>query len=462
MVHNKDISCRAMPYEGKEPYIFFSYCHKDADEVYPIIEKMAMKGYRIWYDNGIHPGDNWVETIASHINNCSICVAAVSRNSTESHNCRNEINFVLEYRKKMVPIILEEFRMSLGVKLQLSSCQYIKKYEYVDENVFLQKLFDVAGIDICKGEISLVEEISDEELKKEKESKNKIFLESLRKKQLEIQKKLEEGLKFEKNSHEVVSDEPEEKKKIEKTPEKDLIEEFEPTVAEEKTVRIKRKSKQEQILQKALFIHLSANKYYLIKNALTKIGRDNKKCDIVIKDKTISSLHAEIVHNLQGFYLRDADSANGTAVQGKNIEAMQPVPLNNCTRVDVAEEKCFFVSGEMAEWIEKAERFAFFHCIETDEMKILTQKGLRIGRAYAWESGTFSDRHTSREHGEIRWEKDRFVFISANKVTTNGTFFNEKRMDVEEKIELNNNDIIGIGNTYHIKFCCMKLEAGGN
>ena len=22
--------CRAIPYEGKEPYIFLSYCHKDA------------------------------------------------------------------------------------------------------------------------------------------------------------------------------------------------------------------------------------------------------------------------------------------------------------------------------------------------------------------------------------------------------------------------------------------------
>ena len=39
--------CRVVPYEGNEPYIFLSYCHKDQAKVYPIFEQMAFDGYRL-------------------------------------------------------------------------------------------------------------------------------------------------------------------------------------------------------------------------------------------------------------------------------------------------------------------------------------------------------------------------------------------------------------------------------
>ena len=48
----KKMICRAIPFEGKEPYIFVSYCHADKEILYPLFEQMAMDGYRIWYDDG--------------------------------------------------------------------------------------------------------------------------------------------------------------------------------------------------------------------------------------------------------------------------------------------------------------------------------------------------------------------------------------------------------------------------
>ncbi len=55
------------PYEGNESYIFVSYCHKDRDFVFPIIEELQKNGCRIWFDRGINPGNDWPDVIAEHL-----------------------------------------------------------------------------------------------------------------------------------------------------------------------------------------------------------------------------------------------------------------------------------------------------------------------------------------------------------------------------------------------------------
>ena len=84
------MNCLVKPYEGEKPYIFFSYCHEDSGKVYPVIERMAREGYRIWYDDGIHPGDDWPQVIAEHIERADVCIAAISENSSRSHSCKKQ------------------------------------------------------------------------------------------------------------------------------------------------------------------------------------------------------------------------------------------------------------------------------------------------------------------------------------------------------------------------------------
>ena len=57
------MKCYVKPCEGRDT-LFVSYCHSDAAQVFPIIERLAIEGYRVWYDNGVHPGEEWPETIA--------------------------------------------------------------------------------------------------------------------------------------------------------------------------------------------------------------------------------------------------------------------------------------------------------------------------------------------------------------------------------------------------------------
>ena len=78
-------------YEGKKPYLFVSYAHRDSDIVLPIIAKMFDRRYRVWYDEGIAPGSEWPKNIADHLNAADAFVIFVSENSLKSPNCENEV-----------------------------------------------------------------------------------------------------------------------------------------------------------------------------------------------------------------------------------------------------------------------------------------------------------------------------------------------------------------------------------
>ena len=143
------MKCYSVPYEGNQEYIFFCFCHEDAPLVYPIIERLSIEGFRVWYDNGIHPGDDWPEVIAAHLSRAKVCVAAISKASAESHNCRNEVSFAIANNKPFVSVLIEDFPMPLGMQLQLSSSNYIKKNDYSQEK-FYQKLLSAPTIADCR------------------------------------------------------------------------------------------------------------------------------------------------------------------------------------------------------------------------------------------------------------------------------------------------------------------------
>ena len=75
---------RPRAYEGKEPYIFVSYAHKDDDQVFEILSALGEKGYRVWYDEGITPGSEWTEDIARHLDDSAMVIAFITPASMAS------------------------------------------------------------------------------------------------------------------------------------------------------------------------------------------------------------------------------------------------------------------------------------------------------------------------------------------------------------------------------------------
>ncbi len=144
------MKCRAIPYSGQESFVFFSYCHKDSARVYPLIERLTELGYRIWFDDGISTGDEWPETIVKKLEECTLFLAAITPDYCCSHNCKNEMTYQVEDQKPMLPLLLEDFPLIGGIKLQLSGTQYLRLYEQPDEN-WASMIASAAVMAQCQG-----------------------------------------------------------------------------------------------------------------------------------------------------------------------------------------------------------------------------------------------------------------------------------------------------------------------
>ena len=127
-------------YEGKEPYIFVSYAHKDSAAVFRLVEQLNERGYRIWYDEGIEPGSEWPEYIANHLLGAEMVLSVLTPSAVNSVNCRREINFALSKNKPVLTIYMEDIELPVGLELQLSSQQSVLYYTYDSEERFLDKI----------------------------------------------------------------------------------------------------------------------------------------------------------------------------------------------------------------------------------------------------------------------------------------------------------------------------------
>lgn len=138
-------------YTGTSPYIFVSYAHRDAALVYPIITAWHEAGYRVWYDEGIDPGNEWPEEIANALGGCAQFVVFITPRAVDSKNVRNEINFALNRDKDFIAIHLEETELPAGLLLRMGDIQAIMKYRMTPamfeakmRKVFIPAIHDAA------------------------------------------------------------------------------------------------------------------------------------------------------------------------------------------------------------------------------------------------------------------------------------------------------------------------------
>lgn len=452
--------CTVKPYEGQEPYIFFSYCHDDQDIVYPIMEQMGTDGYRIWYDDGIHPGADWPAVIAEHIDRCAIFIAAVTSRSAESHNCRNEIIEAVNENKAFVPIIMEKFQMPLGIKFQLGSGQYIVKYNISSESDFFTKLYQSQGLETCRGRQSQIDPVRVEMRWREKKNgksvpqKPTIAEESSPQIQSAPLKPQEELLSPEPNEEKTPPRPRDEKngtadwgqrgKRI--TPTTPQEEDFTPT-------RVRLKS--------ALLIHVADGACFPLSQQCSTIGRD-PNCVVCLDDRYVERNHAEITQKRGAFCLLAHKSVNGTALNGKELGIEENTPLTSPSMLEIAGEAYLFLAGDDAERAEKTRLAAFLECVETQERKALGATSLPLGQNHPWENGTLSDNRVSREHGRIVPIPGGGYGYEAHKERrTNGTYYNGDEIEPGERFVLCDGDRLGLGKSCHLLYQLIELPWEG-
>lgn len=147
------------PYKGELPYIFISYSHRNMEEAISIIELLQKDNFRVWYDEGIDPGFEWDENIASHVENCGYFIALLSEEYLQSSNCKDELNYARELEKPRLLVYLKDVQLPGGMRMRLSRLQAIHKYKYHSEESFMQKLGETEELELCKNSLEIIEEM---------------------------------------------------------------------------------------------------------------------------------------------------------------------------------------------------------------------------------------------------------------------------------------------------------------
>ena len=140
---------RILAYEGKEPYIFVSYAHKNSEKVMPIINSLFNDKYRVWYDEGIAPGSEWPKNIEDHLKQATMVVVFVSKQSLESLNCENEISNSNPNNREVIQYSLDGSR-----HCKLVGCNTCVNYDELRKYLSSELIGD--GISGYNGEIGKV------------------------------------------------------------------------------------------------------------------------------------------------------------------------------------------------------------------------------------------------------------------------------------------------------------------
>ena len=135
-------------YNGEEPFIFISYSHKDSDLVYPIIDCLLARGYRVWYDDSIYAGTNFVKALAEKIEQCAVFIAMLTPNYTDSAMCVAELRHAFRKNKTLIGVKLKQFELPPEIDFMYGARAFLEKFIYSEEE-FYGKLFLSEGLGRC-------------------------------------------------------------------------------------------------------------------------------------------------------------------------------------------------------------------------------------------------------------------------------------------------------------------------
>lgn len=119
-----DIQTKFEAYTGNEPYLFVSYSHRDTEIVYPILDALHDKKYRIWYDESCENGNDFRDELRRRIERAEAVLLFVSQSSMSSPFCGMEIIVARENDKKLYPIYLDDAPVPPAFEILLANTHH--------------------------------------------------------------------------------------------------------------------------------------------------------------------------------------------------------------------------------------------------------------------------------------------------------------------------------------------------
>lgn len=457
------MKCNAKPYEGNDAYVFVSYSRKDAGIVYPLIERLASEGVRIWYDSGIHGGEIWPEVIANHLKNSVCCLVFMSNNAVQSHNCYSELIFAVEMKKPLIPIRYDDAQLTLGMRMMVGVNQWIEitgapTKEEIDRILSLELIKPAHGI------VDRSITIQNYQLKGETEPQKGIIWDPTPvppekpetpvtpERPVPPEKPVSNDEQSKLESDNLENRSGEQKGAIsgeETTP--DTMDDYEDIKTIADTVDIR----------PTIIIVSEEGSRMRGKIGATILGRSKTKSDIVIADpdRKISGRHVRIVSFDGMNTVEDLNSTNGTWVDGVRLAGEQKMPVENYCELILHKRRVFVAFDQWAEKLWQVPALLSLRCEETGESKYLWDGELRLGRNYPWKEGVFQSNKTSHDHAMIMTEKNGFVLMDTK--STNGTWLNGEKLEGGRQYAVSTGDIIQI-EKFHFIANVITFSGGGS
>ena len=162
-------------YEGTDPYVFVSYSHRDMREMREVTAFLGAGGVRYWYDDGLHSGDDWNRSIATHLKNSAVCLLLLSPASAASEYVKNELNFAQNHRIPVHTLLLQPFDIPLDIELMTGRIQMVEKV-----GDYQKELLGALPVEVFSLEAGAAERVSSEfhpscRLKNQKAHHNSIY-----------------------------------------------------------------------------------------------------------------------------------------------------------------------------------------------------------------------------------------------------------------------------------------------
>ena len=120
----KIVETKFQAYTGVEPYIFVSYSHRDIERVYPILDDLYDKKFRLWYDESCEVGNDFRDELRTRIKNSEGVILFVSKASMASPFCGMEIIVARENGKRLYPIYLDDADVPPAFEILLANTHH--------------------------------------------------------------------------------------------------------------------------------------------------------------------------------------------------------------------------------------------------------------------------------------------------------------------------------------------------
>lgn len=127
-------------YSGSEPYIFFSYSHKNQESIIRFVKMLSDAGFNVWYDEGIECGTKWDDYIADKLEGAALFISFVSRPYLESNICKDELRYAEKKNKNILIVFLDDARFTGGLEMRFDCYQSLIYSNYSNDEAFLNEL----------------------------------------------------------------------------------------------------------------------------------------------------------------------------------------------------------------------------------------------------------------------------------------------------------------------------------